>query len=59
MSNNIKINYPLCEKNCNVKHKLIKHYFTIRSYGTCNLSVCRKKNIRNSIRKEESKLNLN
>jgi len=31
ISNNIKINYPLCEKYCNVKHKLIKHYFTIRS----------------------------
>lgn len=41
--NNIKINYPLCEKNCNVKHKLIKHYFTIRSYATCNLSVCNKR----------------
>lgn len=43
ISNNIKINYPPCEKYCNVKHKLIKHYFTIRSYATCNLSICKKR----------------
>lgn len=43
ISNNIKINYPPCEKNCDVKQKLIKHFFTVRSYATCNLSVCRKR----------------
>jgi len=43
ISNNIKINYPLCEKYFNVKYKLIKHYFTIRSYATCNLSICNKR----------------
>lgn len=45
ISNNIKMNYPLCEKYCDifiyVKHKLIKHYFTVWSYATCNLSICK------------------
>jgi len=43
ISNNIKINYPLCEKYWNVKPKLIKHYFTIGSYATYNLCVCKKR----------------
>jgi hypothetical protein len=61
ISNNMKINYPHCGKNCNVKHKLIKHYFTVRSYATCNLSVCRKKNVymeQHPKRRSKIKLNL-
>lgn len=35
------MNYHPCEKNCDIKQKLIKHIFTVRSYKTCNLSVCK------------------
>lgn len=57
ISNNIKINYPPCEKYCNVKHKLIKHYFTIRSYATCNLSIGKKRKKIYGIATENKKKN--
>lgn len=41
--NDLSIEFPTCLKFCNIKERILKHFFTIRSYATISLSVNSKK----------------
>ncbi|CAI6371085.1 unnamed protein product, partial [Macrosiphum euphorbiae] len=41
--NDLCIEFPTCFKSCNIKERIVKHFFTVRSYATVSFSVNSKK----------------
>jgi len=37
--NDLCIEFPTCFKSCNIKERIVKHFFTVRSYATVSFSV--------------------
>ena len=37
----IEVQFPICQ--CEVKKKIVRHFFTVRAYNCSNLSICAKR----------------